>query len=133
MGAKEYVAQVLEGPLKDFFDRIEQQQIHLILVVKDGAPAHTSCLAKSAWLKLGITPLTHPLSSPDLNPIEPLWLLLKNRVADTPDASNSLENLWLAAQHAWEEITEEEIQRHTRKISERVAQVQAAKGWHTRF
>ena len=133
LGAKEYVAQVLEGPLKDFFDRIEQQQICLMLVVEDGAPAHTSRLAKSARLKLGITPLTHPLSSPDLNPIEPLWLLLKNRVADTPDASNSLENLWLAAQHAWEEITEEEIQRHTGKMPERVAQVQAAKGWHTRF
>ena len=133
MGAKEYVAQVLEGPLKDFFDRIEQQQTHLILVVKDGAPAHTSCLAKSAWLKLGITPLTHPPSSPDLNPIKLLWLLLKNRVADTLGASNSLKNLWLAAQHAWEEITEEEIQRHTGKMRERVAQVQAAKGCHTRF
>ncbi|ETW75505.1 hypothetical protein HETIRDRAFT_56678, partial [Heterobasidion irregulare TC 32-1] len=97
------------------------------------APAHTSCLTKSAQLKLGITPLTHPPSSPDLNPIEPLWLLLKNHVADTPGASNSLENLWLAAQHAWEEITEEEIQGHTGKMSERVTQVQAAKGWHTRF
>ena len=107
--------------------------MHLMLVVEDGAPAHTSHLIKSAWLKLGIIPLTHPPSSPDLNPIKPLWLLLKNCVADTPGASNSLENLWLAAQHAWEEITEEEIQRHTRKMPERVAQVQAAKGWHTRF
>ena len=94
-----------------------------MLVVKDGALAHTSCLTKSAWLKLGITPLTHPLSSPDLNPIKPLWLLLKNHVADTPGASNSLKNLWLVAQHAWEEIIEKEIQRHTRKMPERVAQV----------
>ncbi|ETW85192.1 hypothetical protein HETIRDRAFT_310330 [Heterobasidion irregulare TC 32-1] len=51
---------------------IEQQQICLMLVVEDGALAHTSRLAKSARLKLGITPLTHPPSSPDLNPIEPL-------------------------------------------------------------
>ena len=80
-----------------------------MLVVEDGAPAHTSHLTKSAWLKLGIIPLTHPLSLPDLNPIKPLWLLLKNCVADTPGASNSLKNLWLAAQHAWEEITKEEI------------------------
>ncbi|ETW85603.1 hypothetical protein HETIRDRAFT_43906, partial [Heterobasidion irregulare TC 32-1] len=133
LDTKEYVTQVFEGPLKDFFDRMEQQQICLMLVVEDGAPAHTSCLAKSARLKLGITPLTHPPSLPDLNPIELLWLLLKNCVADILGASNSLKNLWLAAQHAWEEITEEEIQRHTRKMSERVAQVQAAKGWHTRF
>ncbi|ETW83901.1 hypothetical protein HETIRDRAFT_46863 [Heterobasidion irregulare TC 32-1] len=104
-----------------------------MLVVEDGAPAHTSCLTKSAWLKLGITLLIHPSSLPDLNPIELLWLLLKNHVADTPGASNSLKNLWLAAQHTWEEITEEEIQRHTGKMLERVAQVQAAKGWHTRF
>lgn len=133
LDAKEYIAQVLEGPLKNFFNRMEQQQIHLMLIVEDIVPAHTSCLAKSAQLKPGIIPLTHPPSSPNLNPIEPLQLLLKNHIADTPGASNSLENLWLAAQHAWEEITEEEIQQHTRKMPERVAQVQAAKGWHTRF
>ena len=71
--------------------------MHLMLIVEDGALAYTSHLVKSAWLKLGITPLTHPLSSPDLNPIKPLWLLLKNYIADTLGASNSLKNLWLAA------------------------------------
>ena len=48
LDAKEYVAQVLEGPLKDFFDRMEQQWMCLMLVVKDGALAHTSHLTKSA-------------------------------------------------------------------------------------
>ena len=79
-----------------------------MLIVKDRAPAYTSHLAKSAQLKLGITSLIHPSFLPDLNPIEPLWLLLKNCVANTPGASNFLENLWLAAQHIWEEIIEEE-------------------------
>ncbi|ETW84646.1 hypothetical protein HETIRDRAFT_48484, partial [Heterobasidion irregulare TC 32-1] len=46
--AKEYVAQVLEGPLKNFFDKMEQQWMCLMLVVRDGAPAYTSHLTKSA-------------------------------------------------------------------------------------
>ena len=63
--------------------------MYLILVVKDRALAHISHLTKSAQLKLGITSLTHPLSSPDLNSIKLLWLMLKNCIVDTLGASNS--------------------------------------------
>ena len=57
-----------------------------MLVVEDGAPCHRSAVAKSVRHELGITNLEHPPSSPDLNPIEPLWLILKNYVADIPES-----------------------------------------------
>ena len=48
-------------------------------------------------------------------------------------SSNSLDNLWAAAQNVWDEITLEDIEKHTGKMQDRVEAVKGAKGWHTRF
>ena len=80
-----------------------------MLVVKDGAPCHRSAVAKNVQCELGITNLEHPPSSPDLNPIEPLWLILKNHVGDIPKSQNSLDGLWAAVQQVWDEANN---QRH---------------------
>jgi DDE superfamily endonuclease len=76
-GAK-YVVQVLQGPLKEFVEELEDERGHDVLVVEDGAPRHMSKLASKARSELGIKKLTHPPKSPDLNLIEPLWYILKN-------------------------------------------------------
>jgi hypothetical protein len=128
-----YVKQVLEGPLKDFWRESKAEGNCGMLIVEDGAPSHRSLVAKNARSKIGFLNLTHPPSSPDLNPIEPLWLLLKNRVADIPGSSNSLDALWAAIQTAWDGITVEDIQKHTNRMNERVIDVERVKGWHTRF
>jgi hypothetical protein len=103
------------------------------LVVEDGAPGHTSKLVTRAQENLGIRKLVHPPKSPDLNPIEPLWYLLKNRIADIPGSGNTLDNLWEAAQKVWDDITLEDIQKHTGRMKDRVEAVKQAKGWHTKF
>ena len=72
-----YVAQILQCPLKDFLDTAKEEEGQEVLVVEDGAPCHRSAVAKNVQRELGITKLEHPPSSPDLNPIEPLWLILK--------------------------------------------------------
>jgi hypothetical protein len=128
-----YVDQVLSGPLKEFWQATEKEEGPGILVVEDGAPSHRSVVAKKARDEAGITNLTHPPSSPDLNPIEPIWLLLKNRVADTPGSANSLNALWNAIQKAWDGITLEDIQKHTNRMHDRVEAVERAKGWHTEY
>ncbi|CCO35581.1 hypothetical protein BN14_09699 [Rhizoctonia solani AG-1 IB] len=74
-----------------------------------------------------------PPSSPDLNPIEPLRLLLKNCVAKIKGSSNSTEKLWEAAQEAWESITIKEVNMHTKNMPARVQAVLKAKGGHTAF
>ena len=78
-GAK-YVAQVLQGPLKEFVKELEDERGHDMLVVKDGAPGHTSKLASKARSELGIKKLTHPPKSPDLNLIKPLWYVYSQKL-----------------------------------------------------
>ena len=128
-----YVDQVLSGPLKEFWQATEKEEGPGILVVEDGAPSHRSVVAKKARDEAGITNLIHPPSSLDLNPIEPLWLLLKNRVADTPGSANSLNALWDAVQKAWDGITIEDIRKYTSRMNDRVGAVERAKGRHTEF
>ncbi len=133
IGAREYVAQVLSGPLKDFVKDMENRRGHEMLVVEDGAPGHRSKLANTTRAALGIKQLTHPPSSPDLNPIEPLWLLLKTRVADISESRKSPEKLWKAVQQVWDGLTMEDIIAHTGKMDARVQAVKEAKGKCTKF
>ena len=79
LNGEQYVKQVLEGPLLEFYTTLNKERDGCMLVVEDGAPAHTSKAANKAQRHLGT--LTHPPNSPDLNPIEPLWTLLKTRIA----------------------------------------------------
>jgi hypothetical protein len=57
-GAK-YVSQVLHGPLGKFCKEVKMQTGCEMLVVEDGAPGHTSKVAKQARAELGIKTLTH--------------------------------------------------------------------------
>ncbi|QRW18030.1 DDE superfamily endonuclease [Rhizoctonia solani] len=128
-----YVMQVLNGPLKDFIAQMEKVKGHRMLVVEDGAPAHKGKLAKQACEELGIKHIAHPPSSPDLNPIEPLWMELKRRVYSTPGARRSLEHLWNATEAAWKSFTADDINKYTRKMPSRVTALVKSKGLPTKF
>jgi transposase len=132
-GGKQYVKQVLEGPLSEFIAQMKNRGHQEILVIEDGAPAHRSNAAKTARSRLGIKTINHPPFSPDLNPIEPIWAILKSRISNTPGSRNSLEMLWDIAQKVWGEISEEEVSKHTNAMGERVAAVKAAKCQYTKF
>jgi transposase len=131
-GAK-YVEQVIMGPLKEFVEELKKERGGDIFVVEDGAPAHTSRVAKIARNEIGIKTMTHPPRSPDLNPIEPLWRTLKARVAKAAESRSTVEKLWKVAQHVWDEISVEDINSYTSTMDDRVKAVKKAKGWHTGF
>ncbi|KAI0791234.1 hypothetical protein C8Q75DRAFT_715714, partial [Abortiporus biennis] len=69
-----------------------------------------------------------PPSSPDLNLIEPLWLIFKQCVADISGSYNSLDKLWKVAQSVWDGFTEKEIAKFTRIMKERIEALRKAKG-----
>ncbi|KAI0364255.1 hypothetical protein BV20DRAFT_956609 [Pilatotrama ljubarskyi] len=104
-----------------------------MLVVEDGALAHKAKVTAQARSQLGIKQLTHPPSSPDLNPIEPLWFKLKKQVQDMPGAYKSLNSLWEAAKAAWEEMPDEVVKRETSRMRARVRAVLQAHGRHTKY
>jgi transposase len=91
MNGEKYVRMVLNSPLKWAARQLRTARRWYILVVEDGAPCHTCKLAKEASSKLGIPSLIYPPSSPDLNPIENVWHLLKTKVSQLPTQATNLD------------------------------------------
>ncbi len=66
---------------------------------QDLAPAHTAKDTKSWFNDHGVTVLDWPANSPDLNPIENLWSIVKRKMRDT--RPNNADDLKAAIKATW--------------------------------
>ena len=71
--------------------------------------------------------------SPDLNPIEHLWFLLKRRLATYPKPSKGILELWERIQEEWYKIEVGECQRLIESMLRRVQKIIKAKGGYTSY
>ena len=82
------------------------------LLQEDGDPSHgkKSKIAPAQRLRgnEGIICLDHPPQSPDLNPIEAIWNIIKQRMRNKP--YKDIEDLKRQLQYEWGRITREEVQ-----------------------
>jgi hypothetical protein len=77
--------------------------------------------------------LNWPASSPDLNPIENIWSILKMRLHDRRPRPRGRAEIREAILEEWDLITEEDIIRCINNMPERIEAVIAANGGHTRW
>ena len=130
---KQYAEQVLSVGLQDFYT---EQVIYAgwdFEVVEDGALVHKGPFVREARVSFPFENLAHPPSSPDLNPIENIWHMLKRRIWSIQGAHNSLKNLKSAAREAWDSISQEEIRNVIDSMDRRVEAVVKAKGQATDY
>ncbi len=93
---------------------------------QDLAPAH-SAKATSTWFKdHGIPVLNWPANSPDLNPIENLWCIVKRKMRYA--RPNNAEELKAAIRATWALITPEQCHGLIDSMPRRIAAVIQAKG-----
>ena len=76
MTGQRYISQVLEAHLGTFYNQMKEERPE-VMFQQDGAPSHTSKLTKRWLADHRISLFRHPPSSPDINPIEPVWHELK--------------------------------------------------------
>ena len=74
-----------------------------------------------------------PASSPDLNPIENVWRLLKARLRKRANRPHTSEAMKHAIQEEWEALRLEDYLHYIRSMPERVQAVIAARGGHTKW
>ena len=110
------------------------------IFMHDNAPVHTARIVRQLLDEMGIEVMPWPPYSPDLNPIENLWALLKAEIyrlypelETAPDTVETLDLLIQAATEAWQSLDEDILDKMAVNMATRVEAVLEAKGWYTKY
>ncbi len=98
---------------------------------QDLAPAQTAKGTKSWFNRHGVTVLDWPTNSPDLNPIENLWGIVKRKMRDT--RPNNADDLKAVIKATWASITLEQCHRLIASMPRCIDAVIHAKGEATTY
>jgi transposase len=106
----------------------------------DNAPTHTAHVVRDALNKLGFEVMEWPPYSPDLNPIENLWALLKAKVIEIrpdlkhiPNNESTWEILVDTAQEAWDSLDLAIFTNLSESMPHRVQDIIKYEGWYTSY
>ncbi len=92
---------------------------------QDLAPAHTAKGTKSWFNDHGVTVPDWPANSPDLNPIENLWGIVKRKMRDT--RPNNADDLKAAIKETWASIPPQQCHKLITSMPRRIEAVIKAK------
>ncbi len=98
---------------------------------QDLAPAHTAKCTKSWFNDHGVTVLDWPANSPDLNPIENLWGIVKRKMRDT--RPNNADYLKATVKETWASIPPQQCHKLITSMPRRIEAVIKAKGAPTKY
>ncbi len=98
---------------------------------QDLTPAHTAKGTKSWFNDHGVTVLDWPANSPDLNPIENLWGIVKRKIRDT--RPNNADDLKATVKETWASIPPQQCHKLITSMPRRIEAVIKAKGAPTKY
>jgi hypothetical protein len=100
-------------------------------LAQDNAPCHKTQLIRTWLEKEGIETMAWPSCSPDLNPIEEMWHVMKRQIQGKHFPNKDA--LWCELLRLWFAFTPEFIRRFIDSMPDRVRAVINAKGGATRY
>ena len=107
------------------------RQRKLLIFMHDNAPSHASHYTKVWMERNGFKQeqiMEWPACSPDLNPIENLWSVLKQTIYANGKQYNSKDALWDAIKEAAAHVSKETINNLTKSVDSRLLKVISKQG-----
>ena len=118
MTSEIYLNQVLKPLGLPFFDAMIEERGSMIWM-DNGAAYHTSKLTTKFCRDVGLLCMKWPAQSPDLNPIENLWRIIKIRVSRCRHKIRNVEEMKEAIKEEWEQLTEEDFRKCIERMKKR--------------
>lgn len=110
------------------------------IFMHDKASVHWAVIVKKLLIELRIEIMNWPPYSPNLNPIENLWAIMKREIywlhpelKHTDDTEITHQQLIIAAKKAWQSIGHEILYNLSITMPNRVQAVINADGWYTKY
>jgi transposase/uncharacterized protein (DUF2267 family) len=107
---------------------------HQMIFQHDNDPKHKSNLIKNYLAEQEYQVMEWPPQSPDLNPIENMWQLLKIRLNEFDTPPKGMQELYERVTKVWYDvITEEDCKKVIESMPRRIEQCIKAKGYWTKY
>lgn len=130
-----YCEHIILPHLHPFWRNLRLNILDYVYLQQDNASPHRAKYTRKVLADLGMLGyfLDWPASSPDLNPIEQVWRLMKDRIYCRVPRPTTNIALHIAIQEEWDAITSEEIASLVNSMPERIQAVEQVRGGHTRY
>lgn len=129
---KEDYLSLLRDNLPDVVDECVYP-VDEIVFQHDGDPKHTAIIVKKWLADQQFQTMQWPAQSPDLNPIENLWAIVKRMLSHYERAPTNMAELWERVNTEWAKIPPQTIQNLVESMPKRIESVLANKGLWTKY
>ena len=126
--AEDFVLQAYEQGLRSLLSKVQDP-----ILMEDGAPVHRSKFPKEWRERNNVEKLDWPAQSPDLNPIENVWMVMKDRLQKNNPPISSIDDMKTALQLCWDSLDVISINKYIETVPNRIKNVIKNKGKSTRW
>jgi transposase len=131
LNSQNYCDFLWDNFFKKWYNRKSRAFKKSMIFMQDNAPSHASKYSTAFLAEKGIkgdTLMIWPPCSPDLNPIENLWSILKRKIYHEGQQYSTLTSLWDTLVAVSAQISPEEIKKLTSSMDNRLLHVVEKKG-----